>query len=185
EASLRFVSFLARRVEELPVLVVLGARFREPKSEPLLSELVADPRTPRVSLGGLSPPAVHELVCQGLAAKAERGFSGACHRVTGGNPFLLSELVGELARDGVRGGSDEIARVSELTPSLVGRSVLLRLSRLSADARALVEAVALLGDDVALSEAAALAGIELTSARRAADVLAAVEILRRQEMLGF
>jgi DNA-binding CsgD family transcriptional regulator len=185
EASLRFVSFLARRVEELPVLVVLGARLREPTSEPLLSELVADPSTPRVSLVGLSPAGVHELVCQWLAAEAEREFSGACHRVTGGNPFLLSELIGELARDGVRGRTGEIARLSELTPSLVGRSVLLRLSRLSAEARALVEAVALLGDDVALAEAAALAGVELASARRAADVLAAVEILRRQDVLAF
>jgi hypothetical protein len=55
----------------------------------------------RVLGGPLSEPAVRELVAELLGPEPDRDFVAACHRATGGNPFLLRELLGELARRGV------------------------------------------------------------------------------------
>src|SRR5262249_42894777 len=61
----------------------------------------------------------------------------------------------------------------------------LRLARLPADAVAVAEAVAVLGDGADLAVAAALAGLSEDRAARAVAALARAEILRAAPPLGF
>ena len=56
EASLDWLLYLARRLERLPVLVLVGVRAGEPGTpQPLLDALAAEPVSARLSLHALGP----------------------------------------------------------------------------------------------------------------------------------
>ena len=97
EASLRYLTFLLPRLEDLPVLLVVAGRPGEPGSEPeLLAQLAADPAARVLRPGALSADAVAEMVREAFASGADEAFCAACREATGGNPFMLSELLVEL-----------------------------------------------------------------------------------------
>ncbi|MHA6765262.1 ATP-binding protein [Streptacidiphilus sp. PAMC 29251] len=172
EASLRFLSHLARRLADLPVLLLLAGR------PPVQGETGAAARalsgiTPHLlRLGPLSADAVQVLVHESLSDEAEDAFCRACVRVSGGNPFLLAEALAGLRADGVRPVAAEVARVEALRPETISRSVLTRLARLGPEAVRLARAVAVLGPAAELRRAAALAGLDLLRAAELVDALA-------------
>ena len=141
--SLRFFAFLIARLEGMAIVVVMAART-QPASSPGTAELVArlglDPLVRAVRPAPLSEQASGELVRAELGGDAAEGFCRACHEMTGGNPFLLRELVGALDDDGVLPTAAAARQVSRTTPEVVSRSVLLRLARLSPEALALARA---------------------------------------------
>ena len=78
QASLRFLHFLGRRLEELPVAVVAAARPAQPAGgSPVLAALAADPAAEVLVLAPLSGQAVAELVRLGLGAEVESAFAAA------------------------------------------------------------------------------------------------------------
>ncbi len=184
--SLRFVAYLRSRLESLPILVVVGVRADEPVSRAgLIEAIVSEPSTVPIRPRPLSEAAVAELVRERLGPEAQPGFCAACHRVTGGNPLLTTELLKALADDGVRPVDQEIALIEELGPRSMSRGVLLRLSRLPAEATTVVHAVAVLGDDADPSMIAALAGLDEERVAEAIGALTRAEILRAQPPWGF
>ncbi len=183
--SLRWIGFLARRVPELPALIALAVRSGEPGAEaPVLTDLSAAPTTRVVEPSPLTRAAVVELVRRELGADASPELAAACHRVTGGNPFLLRELLNDLSARGLS-ASASAEEVAALTPAAIGRAVLVRLSRLPAEAAAIAKAVAVLGEDAELQHAAALAAVDPETAERAADALARAQILSDERPLRF
>src|SRR5260370_23958300 len=89
QASLRFLHYLVRRVEELPVAVVAAARPGESGKGPhLLAALAVEPSAEVVALAPLSEQPVRSLSPISLAAEVEPAFPRACHHATGGVPFL-------------------------------------------------------------------------------------------------
>jgi predicted ATPase len=101
--SLRFLAYLVRRLEGLPVLVLGSVRPSEWRGESaLLAEFAGDPLTVSIDLGPLSERAALRLVREWLGEGAEEAFAIACHAITGGNPLLLGELLKTLAVEGVR-----------------------------------------------------------------------------------
>jgi len=82
----------------------------------------------------------------------------ACARVTGGNPFLLGELLRELAT--VAPTAANAGLVERQTSRTVSRSALARLRRLPPAATALARAVVILGDGAEPALAAALAELD-------------------------
>lgn len=96
EPSLRWLVYLCHRLEGLPVLVAATTRPPRPGDSPLLAELLAVDGAQILCPGPLSEPAVARLICQGLGAQPDPAFVAACTRVTGGNPFVLRELIFEL-----------------------------------------------------------------------------------------
>jgi DNA-binding CsgD family transcriptional regulator len=184
--SLRWLAYLVRRLEGLPVLVVACLRPAEAGGEDrLLAELVADPDVFVVRPPPLSEAAVTVLVRATLSPEAEAGFCAACYAATGGNPLLVRELITALAAQGVPPTADQAARVREVGPEGVERSVRLRLSRLPDEAGLLARAVAVFGDDVELEDAAALAALEREAAADAAAALGRAGILRSELPLAF
>jgi predicted ATPase len=174
QASLRFLNYLGRRLEELPIAVVAAARPAPPADgSPLLAALAADRSAEVLVLAPLSERAVAELVRLGLGADVEPAFGRACHEVTGGVPFLVQELVRAIAEQGIKPAAAASSRVAALAPRAVARSVVRRLSRLSAPARELAPAAAVLGE-ADLRLAAGLAGVDSGAAAAAADELAAL-----------
>jgi DNA-binding CsgD family transcriptional regulator len=185
-ASLRFIAYLVRRLEDLRVLVAATVRAGEPHVDSrMLGEIAQDPAAVSVRPAELSEEAVSELVRLRLGAGAETSFVRACHRSTGGNPLLLHEVLKTMQSDGVRPDALHADVIRDIGPRAVSRSVLLRLARLHGDAVAVARAVAVLGDDAGLPATAALSGVDEARVAQAMRSLAAAEILRPESPLGF
>jgi DNA-binding CsgD family transcriptional regulator/tetratricopeptide (TPR) repeat protein len=127
-ASLDLLRLLARRIERLPVLLV--ASYRDDEIGPghpirlLLGDFAGVSAVHRCPVEPLSARGVAELAA-GRSLDADE-----LYRVTGGNPFFVTEV---LASDG-----HEI-------PSTIGDAIAGRLAWVSAAARRVAELVAVLG----------------------------------------
>ena len=186
KASLRFFRFLAPRLEDLPALLVLAARPAEPGADyELLDQLVADPAARTLRPQALSTMAVAELVRARLASDAADEFCTAAHAASGGNPFLLHELLVELAAQSSAGTATEARELRDLLPASIQQAILLRLARLSDEARSLARAVAVLGDGADPRQVADLADLDPKAVAVARDALAAVDVLEPGRPLRF
>lgn len=175
----RFLLYLARRLEGLAVTMVLATRAGEPEPpSAALSQLAAQPGAVVVRPAALSERGVARLVQRGLREQPDESFVTACHKVTGGTPFLVRELVLALAADRIRPTAESAAQVAGLGPATVAHAVLLPLARLPTSATALVRAVAVLGSDAQLERAARLAVLGESETLDAADALVAMRMLR-------
>jgi tetratricopeptide (TPR) repeat protein len=184
--SLRFLAYLARRLEGLPILLVGTLRPSElGGSEALVEEIARAPSALWVRPDPLSEAAVEELVRRRLGAAAEDAFVLACHAATGGNPLLLDQLLASLVADGVQPDADHVHVVRNIGPRAVSRTVLGRLGRLPGEAVDVARAVAVLGDHADLPAIAALAELDEPEVGEAADGLVGADILRPHLPLAF
>jgi DNA-binding CsgD family transcriptional regulator len=140
-ASLELLRFLARRIGDLPVLLVVTYRDDEVGPDhPLrlvLGDLATAPTVHRLHLLPLSEAAVAEM-----AAGSDRDPT-ALHRLTGGNPFFLTEV---------------LAAEDEAMPASVVDAVLARAVRLSPEARAVLDVAAVIGSAIDLDLLLEVAG---------------------------
>jgi DNA-binding CsgD family transcriptional regulator len=184
--SLRFVAYLARRLEGQPVLVAATVRSGEPGTDvALLGEVAHDPAAVALRPIPLSADAVRALVRERLGDAAEEAFCEACHRATGGNPLFLRQLLTALEADHVRPDAAHAGVVLEIGPRAVSRTVIMRLARLSEDAIAVARAVSVLAESATLPSVAALTGLTEARVADATGMLARAEILRREAPIGF
>jgi DNA-binding CsgD family transcriptional regulator len=185
DESLRWLVFLAQRLEGLAVLLVVATRPADPgANQDLLDMLLTTPGAGLVRPSPLSAGATRKLV-EAVIPGAAEVFGDACHRATGGNPFLVGELLGELIADGVRGSAGDASLVLEFGSERVGRAIRQRLRRLPAVATGLARAVAVLGPQSTLADAAALAGCSEAAASQAAGALVELEVLAAEPVLDF
>jgi len=140
EATLDWLSHLSRRLAELPALVLATYRDDEPGDDGLLADvmgrLASHRSTRRISLPRLTPEAVRR------AANVQH--TDDLHRLTGGNPFYLGEVLAM--------GTDEV-------PPSVADVVRARLRRHSSNAQRILAAAAVLGRPAPASLLAAVAGV--------------------------
>ena len=128
EATVDLLRFLGRRLRDAPVLLI--ATYRDDgltPDDPLrvaLGDLATQRSTRRIGLAPLSEQAV------GLLAADSGLEAAALHRLTGGNPFYVTEVVA--------------SGVGQVPPS-ARDAVLARAARLSGAARAVLDAAALTG----------------------------------------
>src|SRR5215208_2228158 len=184
--SLRFLAYLAPRIEGLPLLVAAGLRSGEPGTEPaLLADIVSGPDVVPVRPGALSETGVHALVAARLGQDADERFSTACLEATGGNPLLLGQLISSLDSEGVAPRAAEADTVRAIGPRAVSRTILLRLSRLPEPAARVAGAIAILGESATLPLVAALCEVDERSAADAISALARADIIRHEAPLEF
>jgi class 3 adenylate cyclase/DNA-binding CsgD family transcriptional regulator/tetratricopeptide (TPR) repeat protein len=178
--TLRWLSFLGRRLDGLPLLVVLGLRPPEQSVETeLLTELVSDPAVLLIRPTALSEAGVASMVELEFGVAPEPEFASACVSVTGGNPLFVRALVDALHGEGLEPLARNAGRVREIGPEPVTRAVSLRLSRLPEEARRFAVAVAVLGDGSEQRDVAGLAEIDDDHlASLAATWLARADLLR-------
>jgi len=128
EATMDLLRFAARRLRDAPVLLVITYRDDEQAADdPLrvaLGELVRHRTTRRIALAPLSADAVREL------ARGSDLETAALYRLTGGNPFYMTEVL--------QAGMAQV-------PASARDAVLARAAGLGADARQLLEVAALTG----------------------------------------
>ena len=182
--SLRFLNYLAPRLDGLRVAVFAAKRSGESVAADL-ARLAAGPETTQLRPGPLSVEATAALCERRLGTSVVGDFATVCHKATGGNPFFLEALLREAGEREFPTESSEAIPIERIGPAAVAQAVLLRLSGAPAAATALMRAVAVLGDGASLAEAARLADVDEREAARAADLLAALAILRPAEGLEF
>jgi DNA-binding CsgD family transcriptional regulator len=184
-SSLRFLVHAVGQLEEIALCVLVGIRTGEPNTPTdLIGRLTAHPGAIRLRPAPLTLPAVSQFVRERGFPEAADEFCLACAHVSGGNPFLLGELLTVLLADGIESDARAAGRVSQLLPDSVLNAVVINLGRLPDTAAQLAGAVAVL-DEAPLPLAAALAGLEIEVAEDAADALAAAHLLAPGEPLTF
>lgn len=184
-ASLRFLAYLVKRLQGLPVLVVMTMRSGEEGVEhSLLAELALDPAVTVLRPRSLSVEAAGSLVNE-LLGEAADSFVQACHRMTSGNPLLLRQLLRALEEEGIRPDVTHVDTVRAVGSRAVSSLVMLRLRRMPSPATAVARAVAVLGEDAELPTVAELAQVPEDEAAVVIDALSRGEILRDQLPLAF
>jgi DNA-binding CsgD family transcriptional regulator len=176
-ASLEVLAYLARRIEQLPILIAVAARGDDPEAPSDLLSLLGGARAATV----LRP---QPLTLWGAVALVRRHAPDTslrvcrdCGQAVGGSPWLLDELGRQIAAYGAAplGTGSSPAPVTAVARDMVR----LRLAALSANARGVAAALAILGHGAPPQVVAALAGLpigELAPARdslRSAGLLAA------------
>jgi DNA-binding CsgD family transcriptional regulator len=180
-ASARFLLYLARRIDSLPILLVVASRPEEPVGLAALSELA----TRVLPLAPLSAEASATVVRLALGARADEALCRSCHEATHGNPFYLRELATALKAEGERPSVDLARRVRALGVGAIATNVLLRLARLGPDCERLAQAVAILGPGAGLRHVAALASLDRERAGSAADAMRAADLMSDRSTLSF
>ena len=176
--SMRFLVYLAARVADLPVLVLVA--MRPPGDDPLAAALAATPGAAALRPRALSEQATARLLRRGVP-DADHEVCRACHAATGGNPFFVEELATTLRAT----GEADPAEVRKLVPRTVLDAIAGRIAALPEPARALARAAAVLGPAVLLRHAAMIAGLDGDAAAEAADLLAAAGIVEARRPLAF
>jgi DNA-binding CsgD family transcriptional regulator len=173
EASMAAQRFLSLRIADLPMVLLLAVRTVEVGQLPVpLAEILADPATVKIRPGPLSEEGAGRRI-EALLGSSDPEFAAACHHATGGNPFLLEQLVSEVRAEGIEPIAASAGGVASLGPDTVRASVLLRLERLPAAGAPVARALAVLGEhDVSIRDVATMASVPEDEA---ADALAALE----------
>src|SRR5262245_9466892 len=134
EATIDLLRFLGRRLRDIPVLLLAtdrdeGLRATDPL-QIALGDLVIPQSVRRIGLPPLTPGAVAVL------ADGSGLDPAALYRLTGGNPFYVSQAV--------QAGMGEV-------PESARDAVLARAGRLGSDARGVLDAAALIGTRIELA----------------------------------
>jgi DNA-binding NarL/FixJ family response regulator len=183
--SLRFLAYLADRIADLPLLLVLTIRQGEEAADQRALMALRDAAEDAVLRpGSLSQAGVDAVVGDSLPDAAP-SFCEACSRVTGGNPFLLIELIDQVRADGSRPNAATARRLADLAPESVLNAVVARLGTMPESARTVASAVAVLGDGAPLAQVAKFTGLDLDTASHAADLLAGVHLFHPGAPLSF
>jgi predicted ATPase/DNA-binding CsgD family transcriptional regulator len=124
EATLDLIKFLGRRMQHLPVMLIISYRDDEVGVHHPLRSVIGD--LPVALLTRLSLPSLSESAVATMANRVGRVAADLC-RVTGGNPFFVTEALA----------------VADQVPATVRDAVLARISRLSDSARAVANLTAL------------------------------------------
>jgi DNA-binding CsgD family transcriptional regulator len=161
--SLQLLDLLSARLHLLPVALVLALR----SGEPVMAPDIVDRLAARAAV--LEPAPLSVVGVEAARRKLEvsarlRGVSAAeLHRLTGGVPFLLAELV--------RSGTPDQA------PRSVVDSVRERLTRLAPEAVLVAHTTAVLGDDAEFDALADLTGLSVADLADPLEVLTDAGIL--------
>jgi DNA-binding CsgD family transcriptional regulator len=186
EPSLRWLAYLARRIEGLPLLLAMATRPHEQARAPsLTAELLADPLATVIRPGTLGQESVAALAAALFGLQPDEDFAAALRHASGGNPLYLAAILDAVDRQQMAPTAEQTPRLLELGGEALSRAVALRLSRLSGEAVGLVRAAAILGDGTKLALAASLAEVDTPAALEAAGALVQTDLLERENPLGF
>jgi DNA-binding SARP family transcriptional activator len=178
QPSLLMLQFLARESAGSPLMVLAAYRDVDPTlQEPLdaaLAELVREPHTTQISLGGLSEPEVAEFFERSTGVEPAGRLVGALHAETEGNPLFVAEVVRLLESEGRLSEADAHLGIPAGARAVIRR----RLGRLSEECQRLLVPASVMGREFDLEVLAHAA----TSS--ASDVLAVLDEAMAERVVG-
>lgn len=181
EPSLRWLAYLARRLDGLAAGVLVALRPGDPAAmgAPLLAVCAEAAAVLRPAL--LSEQAVSAMVRaavhDGTGGEPGDELCAAVYTACGGNPLYLTELLRAADRGGRPLAALEPAELLGGGLDGIARQVITRVRGLGPDALRLAQALAVLGDGGELRHAAAIAGLPMAAATRLAGGLTRTEVL--------
>jgi tetratricopeptide (TPR) repeat protein len=151
QSSLALLDFLSRARLEAPLLIV-GA-YRHDELEPATRDVLAGlaSRTEHVHLEGLNEPDVAALVASVAGEKHAERWAAEIHGRTGGHPFFVREMADLL----------DTASGAVGVPSVVRDAIAQRLTQLPGQARGVLDAAAVAGNEIAADVLADALGVEV------------------------
>ncbi len=177
--SLRALNYLAGRITDLPIALVVALRSREPTGVAnLVAGLQSLPGARHIEPGALDLAAVAEIV-RARISEASAELCAAFHEASAGNPFYLHELLRSVrSEDGV---GFPAADVRKIALTSVSDRVLRRVEALGPHAPRLAAAMSVLGPSGSLRDAASVAGQDESDAAQAAHGMRRVELLAAED----
>jgi DNA-binding CsgD family transcriptional regulator len=174
--SLEVISYLARRVSDVPMLIVLAFRPDVPGAASDLLTLIGDGHfTSSITLRPLSVGGSAELMRRSAPTASEE-VCRRCHEAAHGNPWLVGELGHQIASHGL--DSLSVSAGAQTPVRTLARDVIARrLAALSRGDRAMGAALAVLGERAPPHVVAAVAEVSLDDVSAARDALAAAGLL--------
>jgi hypothetical protein len=138
-SSLRLLRFVAQPYRPVPLMIVGAYRHDELDTDAVRALAGPMSHGELIELRGLRPDEVHELVVDTAGTATAERWAAEIHRRTDGHPFFARQLADVLVEPGAQAGE---------IPPAVRDVVLRRVERLSDNARALVEAAAVAGNEL-------------------------------------
>ncbi len=169
DASLEMIAHMLRHPPQAEVLLAMALRpgHRDPEAAGLIEGIKTAPISRNLELGPLSLDDLRMLV--GEAADQ-------LYAPSGGNPFYALQL----ARSRSDRGDMETVEIG--VPAAVGRAILAELGTLSAPARALAQAAAVVGDPFEIEVAAGALGEQEHQVLGSQDELASRDLVRATDI---
>ena len=171
DPSQQFLAFVSRRLDALPVALLVAARPRPGGTARVFDALATLPWAETLEPAPLGEAGVAALL-------GGSSLAAASHEVTGGNPQLVRELSRAVRPDTTP------ADVRSLAPRGVARAVLLELAAMPPAATSLVRAIAVLESAPDIPLAAALADLPIPETEAVLDTLTSASILTRETILA-
>lgn len=154
EASLRYLAYLANRVPDLPVAIVLALRPARADEDVTLQQLRHNDAALHLRPRPLSEESVAVLLERQRRAAASDHDAAVVHRLTGGNPFYvltLARMPGDVAS-------------MPGTPSAVDSGIRRELAAMGPGGREVAEAFAVLGDNSTIDRVARMVTMDVERA---------------------
>ena len=181
-SSLRALDYLARRLDDVPVCLIVALRPDEPGAAlDLLDGLRDVPDVVPLAVGPLGPAAVATLVRRTFRTQAT-ALCDACHAPPAATRCSSGSSCAAVQMAGVAPTPDVVRQVA--LPSL-GDRVLRRAERVSSEAPTLTRAMAVLGDGARLTTAAQLASLPQAHAGEIAHRLRRIGVLATEDPFTF
>ena len=157
-ASAQWFSYIARRLDGLPVSLILAGDTDYPGGAQVADELRPLPYFRAVNPRPLCGKCGESLVATVFSRPVDVEFAAACHQLACGNPLVLLELCRRLRSAGVAPEKARLDRVAEIGATALWETVSPGLRLRQRSTVELIECLAILGADASLETAAILAG---------------------------
>jgi hypothetical protein len=174
--SCQWLFYLARRLGHRRLQMVLTSGLPQRGALTAIDRIRAEPAARAMGLQPLSKSTVAKMIgsARGSTEPPSEEFVDAVYGASGGFPLLVVAMLRELDAYGTARGGSACEVVEPLAPVRVGKALLARVAALPADGAsllALLQAVAVLGDEADFRSCAHLAGLNPTFAATLVDLL--------------
>jgi hypothetical protein len=174
--SCQWLFYLARRLGHRRFHLVLTSGLPKRGALTPIDRIRAEPTVRVMTLRPLNKNTVAEMTGSALNFNEPKGgeLADAVYDASRGCPFLVVAILRELSASMVAGRGSAYEAVELLAPVRVGKALLARVAALPADGAsllALLQVVAVLGDEADLRSCAQLAGLDPRFAATLADCL--------------
>jgi DNA-binding CsgD family transcriptional regulator len=186
DASLRWLAYMATRLEGIDALLIVALRPGDPRSQARALLTVRAVAGATVHPALLSEQAIASITHRALGNAADEGMCADIHRATGGNPFYVQELLRALKHANHPGGT-HVAKDAIVSRGIDGIALQLSARLQSLDPRALrlAQAIGILGEGCELRHAAAISSVEMAQAISLATELVRFDVLGEDRPLRF
>jgi DNA-binding CsgD family transcriptional regulator len=176
-ASLRWLAYVAPRVAELGLSLLLALRPADPAAEGTALLAARRQATATVRPRLLSERAVASLADEAIGTPVSPRQCAWLRRLSGGNPFYLRELLRAIRLGAASPAMAEWHNAVSLGTPDISHYLRARLGHLGPSATRLASALAVLGDGCTLRHAAVLAGQDVAEAWHVAAALVRSDVL--------